>query len=267
MPITVATEIQVLDQEQFHALDKKLMRVAFDVHNEFGRFLDESLYKSEIAARWIAAGLGTAEREVRISVIHDSFRKDYSMDLLFNHALMLEAKVAETLAGAHRAQGLNYLFLTGMRHGSLANFRPEKVQHEFLSTRLTPEKRRQFKIEDSAWLSVDGKSRWLRDTVIALLNDWGAFLEIGLYREAVTHFLGGPEGVLQPIPIHSNGRLIGSQSVHLLTNDITFAFTAISAKHSEMQDHQTRFLKHTHLRCIQWINFDRDQIEFRTLQK
>src|SRR5215510_5561805 len=113
MPIKVATEIQVFDQEHFHSLDRHLMRIIFDVHNEFGRFLDEALYKSEIAARWTAVGHGTAEREVRISVTHETFRKDYSMDLLFNRGLMLEAKAAEALAGAHRAQGLNYLFLTG----------------------------------------------------------------------------------------------------------------------------------------------------------
>lgn len=137
MPINVATEIQAFNQEQFHALDKKLMRIVFDVHNEFGRFLDESLYKSEIATRSIAAGLGSAEREVQISVTHETFRKEYAMDLLFNHGVMLEAKVAEALAGAHRTQGLNYLFLTGMQHGRLANFRPERVEHEFLSTHLT----------------------------------------------------------------------------------------------------------------------------------
>jgi len=267
MPIKVETEIQVFDQEHFHSLDKKLMRIVFDVHNEFGRFLDEALYKSEIAARWIAAGLGTSEREVRISVTHDTFRKDYFMDLLFNHGLMLEAKAAEALAGPHRTQGLNYLFLTGMRHGRLANFRPEKVQHEFLSTRLTPEKRRRLKIQGSTWRPANVDSEWLRERVLALLNDWGAFLEIGLYREAITHFLGGPERVIQLIPVHSNGRLVGTQSVHLLNAETAFAFTAITAKHSEMEDHQTRFLTHTPLEFIQWINFNRNQIEFKTLAK
>ena len=110
MSIEVATEIRVLGQEEFHALDRKLMGVVFDVHNEFGRFLDEALYKREIAARWLDAGLGTAEREVRITVTHASFRKDYSMDLLLNHGLMLEAKVAEAIVAAHLTQGLNYLF-------------------------------------------------------------------------------------------------------------------------------------------------------------
>jgi GxxExxY protein len=267
MPLNVASQIEVFAREEFHALDKKLMRIVFDVHNEFGRFLDESLYKTEIAARWIAAGFGTAEREARISVTHDTFRKDYSMDLLFNSGLMLEAKVAEVLVGAHRAQGLNYLFLTGMQHGRPANFRGEQVEHEFLSTGLTAEKRRQFKIEDSAWRAINAQSEWLREKVIQLVNDWGAFLEIGLYREAITHFLGGPERAVQPIPIHSNGRLVGPQPAHLLTGDTAFAFTAINGKHSVMQDHQSRFLKHTPLRYLQWINFNRHQIEFRTLSK
>ena len=161
MPINVAAQIEVFGREEFHALDKKLMRIVFDVHNEFGRLLDESLYKSEIAARWIAAGFGTAEREARISVTHDTFRKDYSMDLLFNRGLMLEAKAAETLLGAHRAQGLNYLFLTGMNHGRLANFRQEKVEHEFLSTRLTPEKRHRIAIHDSNFKIVNAESACL----------------------------------------------------------------------------------------------------------
>ena len=267
MPINVAAQIEVFSREEFHALDKKLMRIVFDVHNDFGRFLDESLYKSEIGARWIDAGLGAAEREIRISVTHDSFRKDYSMDLVFNRGLMLEAKAAETLVGAHRAQGLNYLFLTGMNHGRLANFRPEKVEHEFLSTRLTPESRHKIEIHDSDWKVVNVESSWLRDKVVELLDDWGAFLETGLYREAITHFLGGLDLVVQPIPIHSNGRIVGSQPVHLLTGDTAFAFTAITGQHSAMQEHQSRFLKHTSLKFIQWINFNRSQIEFRTLAR
>src|SRR5437868_15507337 len=102
MPIESATTICVFDQEEFHAVDKKLMGIIFDVHNEFGRFLDEVLYKREIAARWLHAGLGIAECETRISVTHESFRKDYSMDLLFNRGLMLEAKVSDTIAPTHR---------------------------------------------------------------------------------------------------------------------------------------------------------------------
>ena len=109
MPIEVATTIQALDQETFHALDHRVMRVVFDVHNEFGRLLDEDLYKREIATRCTIAGLLPAEREVRIRVIHESFVKDYFMDLLLCRGFMLEGKVAERLVATHRGQALNCL--------------------------------------------------------------------------------------------------------------------------------------------------------------
>ena len=41
------------------------MGVVLDVHNEFGRLLDEDLYKTEIAARCADLGIPPAEREVR----------------------------------------------------------------------------------------------------------------------------------------------------------------------------------------------------------
>ena len=243
------------------------MRIIFDLHNQFGRFFDESLYKAEIAARWINAGFGTAEREVRIIAKHGTFRKDYLMDVLFNSGLMLEAKTAEVFTPNHRMYGLNYLFLTGMQHGRLVNLRPERVQHEFLSTRLTSERRHQFTIETSDWKCLNSESSLLRDILIDLLNDWGAFLEIGLYKEAVTHFLGGAEKVIRFVPVLSAGKTIGEQKLHLLDADIVFSFTSVVTNLDSMMKHQRRFLEHTPLRCIQWVNFRRDRIEFRTLIK
>lgn len=267
MPIEVKSNIVVLEQQEFHALTAKLLRIIFDVHNEFGRFLDETLYKNEIAARWMAAGLGTIEREVQINVSHKTFRKSYFMDALFNNGLMLEAKVADALASSHRLQGLNYMFLTGMKHSLLANLRPERVEHEFLSTTLTPAERRKFTLVDAGWQALDDQSKCLHETLGELLTDWGAFLEVGLYREAVTHLLGGTERVVGRVPVYSGERLIGNQPVHFLTNDSAFAFTALPRNRAAMQDHQRRFLKHTPLRCIQWINFNRHNIEFTTLTK
>ncbi len=73
MPIEVATPIQPCDQETFHALDRRVMRVVFDIHNEFGRLLDEDLYKCEIEARCSAIGILPTEREIQIRVTHQSF--------------------------------------------------------------------------------------------------------------------------------------------------------------------------------------------------
>src|SRR5664279_5317794 len=121
MPIEVSAGIEVCGEEEFHALDRRIMGVVFEVHNEFGRLLDEDLYKSEIAACCVALGLHPTEREVRIRVRHESFIKDYFMDLLFCGSFMLETKTAERLVAANRAQALNYLLLAGLKHGRLVN--------------------------------------------------------------------------------------------------------------------------------------------------
>src|SRR6266567_2371985 len=131
MPIEVSTRIEPCDQETFHALDRRVMREVFDIHNEFGRLLDEDLYKCELAARCASIGVLPVEREVQIRVTHQGFVKDYFMDFLLCNGFMLEAKAAECLVAAHRGQSLNYLLLAGLKHGCLVNFRAERVQHEF----------------------------------------------------------------------------------------------------------------------------------------
>src|ERR1022692_491014 len=135
------------------------MRIVFDVHNEFGRFLDEKLYKREVAARWVEAGHGEVEREVRIGLRSESFRKEFQVDLLFNRGLMLEAKVKETIVPAHHAQSLNYLLMAGMKHGKLVNFHPARVEHEFVSTMLTHELRRGFSVADKEGGEVSQECR------------------------------------------------------------------------------------------------------------
>ncbi|MEA2068095.1 MAG: GxxExxY protein, partial [Verrucomicrobiota bacterium] len=63
MPIECGVEVEAIGQEQFHALDKVVMRHAFDIHNTLGRFCDERIYQKELARRCRAAGL-SVEREV-----------------------------------------------------------------------------------------------------------------------------------------------------------------------------------------------------------
>jgi GxxExxY protein len=195
------------------------MRVAFDVHNEFGRLLDEELYKREIAVRCLAEGIQPVEREVRIRVTHETFTKDYSMDLLFCHGSMLEAKAAARLVAAHRTQALNYLLLVGLHHGRLVNFRNERLQHEFVSTTLTLDERRRFRIVDQEWVEMNPASRLLKVKTIELLKDWGAFLDVNLYREALVHFLGGPNSVCKSVGIFSGAKPIGAQNFSMLSSD------------------------------------------------
>src|SRR5947209_8075820 len=165
MPIEVSTKIHAFGQEEFHALDRRIMRVVFDIHNEFGRLLDEDLYMNEIAERCLGLGLQSVEREVRIQVTHENFVKDYFMDLLFCRGFMLEGKAAERLGAAHRSQSLNYLLLAELKHGRLVNLRSERIEHEFVSTSLTAEERRRFSVVEGEWLGTNPESRHLRAKV------------------------------------------------------------------------------------------------------
>ena len=243
------------------------MRVVFDVHNDFGRLFDEDLYKCEVAARCLDLGLEPAEREVRIRVRHETFVKDYFMDLLFCHAFMLEAKAADRLAPTHRGQSLNYLLLAGLKHGRLVNLRSERVEHEFVSTSLTAEERRKFRVLESDWLEPDKESAQLKSKTTDLLHDWGAFLDVNLYREALIHFLGGPARVCKAVEIFSGTRCVGTQTFNLLSEETAFAFTMKTQEVGAMRDHLTRLLYHTRLKSIQWINLNKHLVEFSTIAK
>ncbi len=267
MPIEVqGGPLRLFSQDDFHELDHAVMGITFQIHNQFGRFLDELLYKREIAARCTESDIPT-EREVRIRVTHGTFTKEYSIDLVFSHGVVYEAKAVEWLAPAHEAQTLNYVLLTGTHHAKLINLRPERVQWRFVSTRLTPELRKRITIDDSAWRDVDARSRRLKDTMIELLSDWGAFLECNLYRDALTHFLGGPAVVIRRIPVYSDERLIGEQEVHLVSEDVAFAVSAVTESTDGMRIHLGRFMTHTRLKHLQWINLNHHRIEFITLSE
>lgn len=188
------------------------------------------------------------------------------MDLLFASGLLVEAKTVESLTKAHLAQTLHYLMLTGMSHGLLVNLRPERVEHQFVSTTLDLAERRRFTIHEADWRPINEPSRWLRETVARLLADWGAFLQVALYREAIIHFLGGPEVALRKIPIWDGDQSLGFDEVCLLGDDTALAFTALTDGQQRMRDHLQRFLGHTRLACLQWINLNHHDIEFTTLR-
>jgi GxxExxY protein len=266
MPIDVSSPIRVHTQDEFHEVDRRVMAEAFGIHNEFGRLLDERIFKQIIARRCEAEGLAPVEREVRIRASHGSFAKDYFLDLLFCSGVIVEAKATESLAPAHVAQTLNYLFLTGLNHASLVNTRTHRVQRQFVSTKLTPEQRRRFRIVAEHWQELSSACEALRRKLRELLDDWGAFLEVGLYREALLHFLR-PRTVAAHVDVLDGDCVVGGQPAHLLTPDIALGCTAFTDRADAMEVHLRRLLAHTTLRAVQWINFNGATIELRTLTR
>jgi hypothetical protein len=74
MPITCKFTPQFLSQDEFHAIDKIVMRHAFDIQNEMGRLFDETIYQNELAFRCRVHGLEVLTEGV-ISVEYRDFRK------------------------------------------------------------------------------------------------------------------------------------------------------------------------------------------------
>jgi len=266
MPIHTSVPILVFDQESFHQVDRRVTGLAFDIHNEFGRYLEERLYQGELTRRCRSLGFEVAP-EMRIEVSLGDFSKSYFVDHLIQRGVVIETKAVSSLNSAHKGQTLNYLFLCGLHHGTLLNFRTERVQHEFVSTSLTPADRRQCGIVASDWKPLTPRCGELQELLPRLLKEWGAFLDPILYRDAITHFLGGEDRVVREISVTCGDTEIGTQKMHLVENDIAFSVTASTHRPESVFDHQRRFLQHTPLRALHWINFNHKQIELRTIER
>lgn len=250
----------------FHEVDYRVMRHVFDIQNELGRFCHESIYQAELAHRCIGEGL-LVVAEGEIVVTQASFRKSYFLDALLNGGAIYELKAVDSFNGQHESQLLNYLFLSGLREGKLVNFSSPSVQHRFVSTNIEPETRYSFAIDDSEWAADIPSSEKLRVIVCELLSDWGAFLDINLYREAVFHFSGGEEQLLAPIDISVGERMVGHQKMHVLDEETALHISSTLRNIMPYRKQLHRVLSHTNLKQIQWINFCRNEIKLVTVRK
>jgi GxxExxY protein len=267
MPITSPISVRPISQEEFARIDFRVMRCAFDSQNELGRLCDEAIYQNDLAARLGAADLGPVRREVPVLVTHRDFVKRYRLDLVVGDAAIYELKTEPRLAADHDAQLLNYLFLQNAHHGKLINFRPPQVESRFVNTSLTAQTRRELEVDSSRWRDTDDESRTVRATFLDLIDDWGGFLELPLYTEALTHFLGGEERVARMVPLTRDGVHLGNQRFLLLTDQTALRLTALSDGLDHYEENLRSLLRHSPLRAIQWVNLAGHRVQFVTVTR
>ena len=268
MPIRTSIPIRLPTQAEFQEIDSRVTGLAFEIHNEFGRYLDEGLYQCELARRCRAIGFEVvSDPELRMTASIDDFSKDYFADLLVNRCVIVETKTIAALAATQTGQTLNYLFFCGLHHGTLLNFRTDRVEHQFVSTRLTTAERMRYELNVADWTPLSDECEKLQRNFLRCLAEWGAFLDPVLYRDALTHFLGGEGQVLRKVPVHSQDEVIGLQEMRLVTDEVAFAVTAATHHSRALLEHQRRFLEHTKLKVIQWINLDHHNISFTTITR
>lgn len=261
MPIQPAIPIACISQQEYHEIDERIVGHSMAIHNQFGRLLDEIVYKNELAERCFKDGM-PAQREVRIRVTHRDFVKDYFIDMLLCGSTIIEAKTAKETLEAHKGQGINYLLLAGTHHGSLVNFRLPSVKRYFLSTRLTHELRREFKTIETGWPKDEDHIR-LRDCVMELVRDIGLGLDLPLYREAIAHITGCSR---QLVPLKNGSSSLGHHEMLVLNEDVGIAITALPEQ-EEFRTHLSRLLQLTPLAGISWINLKLGEIRFEHLKR
>jgi GxxExxY protein len=239
MPIECRFNTKDMSRHRFHELDLVVMRHAFDIQNELGRLCHETVYQTELIRRCTASGL-TLISEGEIVVSLDSLRKSYFIDALIASGAVYELKAVCDLSGHHESQLLNYLFLSNLAHGKLINFSSSSVQYRFVTTTIDAEQRFSFSVVESGWDAGLSSSSILRGIVPRLLEEWGCYLDVSLYREAI---------------------------IHLLDFETGFHVSSIIRHERTYRKQLQCLLEHTSLRQMQWVNFNRKNVEFITLKK
>jgi GxxExxY protein len=266
MPVITSVPVTHFSQATFHRVDSVVTGLAFDIQNELGRFLGEELYQAELVRRLRLGGFN-AEPEMKISVVHGGFEKQYLIDILVGGGVIVETKAVETIGPSHRAQLLNYLYLCNLNHGTLLNFRTSRVQKEFVSTQWNSETRKIVKLDLEHWSPMTERCDLLKRSLTEALAEFGLGLDVVLYKDLITHCLGGISVVVGETEVVSGGVILGTQKVHLLSPDVAFSITASNHGSQNIREHQQRFLSHTALKAIQWINLTHEVVTFTSIRR
>lgn len=237
------------------------MKQVFDIHNEFGRYFDERIYKRELAHRDARVAL-----EFPIAASHGTFATTCFLDALAAGGGPFEFKCVESLNARHRGQLYNYLLLLDLAHGKLVNLRTETVDHEFVNATIRPRDRFAFRIVADRWnRAVDASDRVI-ECCTSLLQGWGVGLAIEMYETALIHFLGGAETVLRDVAVRRDGHELGTQPMRLASERVAFRITAFETQNDRFEDHARRLLRHVDLTAILWINISLQRVTFTTIE-
>lgn len=260
MPINCPISTKRVSQDEFKQLANEVMHHVFAIHNEFGRFFDEAIYKKELADRMSGVDL-----EVAVTVTHGTFSKTYYVDVLVNCSGLFEFKTTDAIHPRHRGQTLNYLLLLDLGHGKVINVRPEWVGHEFVNCPNRLRELRNPTLFEQRWDGAIAGTEMFRSRLTRLIGDWGVGLETSLYEEAVTHFLGGEEKVLLPVPVMGRNGQLADQRMRMAAPDVAFKITGLLERTDEFETHARKLMQHTTLKAVLWANITQESITFTTL--
>jgi GxxExxY protein len=109
-------------------LSGRVIGCAFTVLNSLGAGFLEKVYENALAHELRKAGVGVAQQRGLTVIYEGVVVGQYCVDLMVEHALLVELKTASALDEGHRAQCVNYLKASGLQLCLLLNFGKSRLE-------------------------------------------------------------------------------------------------------------------------------------------
>lgn len=264
MPITLKKGLNVKTRDEFHDIAEIILNCAFRIHNEYGRFCPESVYKNLLV--YFLKGMGVSvDVEFSVELEHNGFKKYYFIDLLVSNGVPVELKAVENFCNAHKQQLINYLFLSSLPYGLLINFGAKSVEKYYCSSSIACEERFKFQFNFDEWDTNIKGSELCISLLGDILKDWGIFLDFNVYKDALIYFMG--EKSQRDIDIVCDSTKVGKQKFILLNETTALHFSGVSSNIKNYRKHVHRLIHHTNLNAVQWINFNKRNVKLTTIKK
>jgi GxxExxY protein len=117
-------------------LSRKVLGIAFKVHNIIGPGLHESAYEDAYCIELTNAGIPYERQKVYPIQYNRRYIGTYITDVVVDNTIILEFKSVRELNPVMFAQTLNYLKLSGLQVGYLLNFHNTHVKWKrFVNTK------------------------------------------------------------------------------------------------------------------------------------
>ena len=117
----------------FEELTERIIKAAYQVHNELGCGFMEKVYQEALAIQMHEMNI-PFEREKHLSVQYHGkqLQCDYIADFVVDNKVIVELKAVTQMDHVFQAQAINYLKITGHKIGFLINFGQEKLEFKRL---------------------------------------------------------------------------------------------------------------------------------------
>ena len=104
-------------------LSKLIVNTAFNIHNQYGPGLYESVYEEILFYELMKLNL-LLKRQSPIPLVHELIKMEigFRADLIVDDKVLIEIKSIEAIAPVHYKQVLTYLKLSNLKLGLLINF-------------------------------------------------------------------------------------------------------------------------------------------------